>query len=64
MTLFAGALNIGASNNPFARKKSAYKESAILLTQELLKSGNFRFKEIEKRSASLAGMAVSLWPRP
>ena len=25
LTLFAGALNIGASNNPFARKKKAYK---------------------------------------
>lgn len=64
MTLFAGALNIGASNNPFARKKTAYKESAILLTQALLKFSNFKFKEIEKRSADLAEIAISLWPRP
>jgi hypothetical protein len=35
MTLFAGALNIGASNNPFLRKKKAYKESGIKLTQAL-----------------------------
>jgi hypothetical protein len=64
MTLFAGELNIGASNNPFARKKSAYKKSAILLTQDLMKLSNFRFREIDKRSQALAEKAVELWPRP
>ena len=64
MTLFAGTLNIGASNNPFARKKRAYKESAILLTQELTKLSSFKFKQIETRSKELADIAVELWPRP
>jgi Protein of unknown function (DUF1524) len=64
LTLFAGALNIGASNNPFGRKKAAYKDSAILLTRELTKLSKFKFKDIEKRSVALAETAVSLWPRP
>ncbi|MEH2510156.1 hypothetical protein V1291_001510 [Nitrobacteraceae bacterium AZCC 1564] len=64
LTLFAGALNIGASNNPFARKKAAYKESSIILTQELTKLSNFKFKDIEKRSRTLSEIAVELWPRP
>jgi hypothetical protein len=64
LTLFAGALNIGASNNPFVRKKVAYKESSIILTNELTKRSNFKFKDIEKRSGDLAEMAVQLWPRP
>jgi Protein of unknown function (DUF1524) len=64
MTLFAGELNIGASNNPFARKRPAYKKSAILLTQELTKMSNFKFKQIDKRSQALAEKAAELWPRP
>jgi len=64
LTLFAGALNIGASNNPFARKKNAYKESSIMLTNELTKRSNFKFKDIEKRSNELSEIAVELWPRP
>ncbi len=64
LTLFAGPLNIGASNNPFGRKKTAYKESSIKLTQELVKLSNFKFSNIDARSKSLAEIAVSLWPRP
>jgi hypothetical protein len=64
LTLFAGALNIGASNNPFARKKGAYKDSGILLTKELSKQSNFKFRDIDKRSMDLAEIAVTLWPRP
>ncbi len=64
LTLFAGDLNIRASNNPFGRKKQAYKESAILLTQELAQHKNFKFKNIELRSAELADAAVTIWPRP
>lgn len=64
LTLFAGPLNIGASNNPFGRKKSAYKDSAIKLTQELVELPNFKFNNIDARSKSLAEIAVTLWPRP
>lgn len=64
LTLFAGALNIGASNNPFGRKKVAYRESAILLTKELGAYQNFKFKTVDKRAAELAEAAVALWPRP
>ncbi|WP_158226420.1 HNH endonuclease family protein [Bradyrhizobium sp. UFLA03-84] len=64
LTLFAGPLNIGASNNPFGRKKSAYKDSAIKLTQDLVKLSNFKFSNIDARSKSLSEIAVLLWPRP
>lgn len=64
LTLFAGALNIGASNNPFHKKRQAYKESAILLTQDLVKQPNFKFIDVDKRSKELAEVAVNLWPMP
>ena len=64
LTLLAEPLNIGASNNPFARKKSAYKDSSILITRALTKLPNFRFSDIDKRSIALAEMAVTLWPQP
>ena len=64
MTLFAGFLNIGATNNPFSRKKHAYKESGIKLTQSLCDYSQFKFPQVEKRSEALAAIAVALWPRP
>jgi hypothetical protein len=64
LTIFAGALNIGASNNPFHKKRKAYQESSIKLTQDLLKKSQFKFKDVEQRSKELAEMAVGLWPMP
>lgn len=65
LTLFAGELNLGASNNPYARKKSAYKESAVKLTNCLpIEYPNFRFAQIDQRSKKLADVAVALWPTP
>ncbi len=64
LTIFSGTLNIGASNNPFMKKKQAYKESGIKLTQDLLKVSQFKFKKVEKRSKDLAEIAVGLWPVP
>lgn len=64
LTLFAGPLNIGASNNPFSKKKAAYRESSILITKELAGAPNFRFQQVKKRSERLAELAVKLWPTP
>lgn len=64
LTLFAGALNIGASNNPFAKKQNAYRQSSILITQELATMDEFKFDQIDQRSRSLAALAVELWPAP
>jgi len=64
LTLLAEPLNIGAYNNPFARKKSAYKDSSILITKALTKLPSFRFSDIDKRSLALAEVAVTLWPQP
>lgn len=64
LTLFAGALNIGASNNPFHKKRQAYKASSIKLTQDLLKKSQFKFRDIDQRSKDLAEIAVEIWPMP
>ncbi len=64
LTIVSGALNIGASNNPFLNKKKAYKESGIKLTLDLAKYPNFKYRNIDKRSKELAATAVSLWPIP
>jgi hypothetical protein len=64
LTIFAGPLNIGASNNPFAKKKSAYRDSSLLLTKELAAMQQFKFKQVEARSNSLAALAVEVWPMP
>lgn len=64
LTLFAGELNIGASNNPFHRKRTAYKKSGIKMNASLASMPNFRFEQIEKRSRQLAELAAKLWPAP
>lgn len=65
LTLFAGSLNIGASNNPYERKKAAYRKSAIEVTKTLPdKFPEFRFEQVEQRSAQFAELAVTLWPIP
>lgn len=64
LTLFAGALNISASNNPFHKKRTAYKDSSIKLTQELAKKPHFKFKDVDNRSGELSKNAVELWPMP
>ncbi|MER2622543.1 MAG: DUF262 domain-containing protein [Accumulibacter sp.] len=64
LTIFAGALNIGASNNPFAKKKQSYRESGIMLTQELSQLPQFKFTNVQQRSVALAELAVTLWPQP
>lgn len=64
LTLFAGALNISASNSPFGMKRQAYEHSSILLTKELASLPEFKFDDVERRSASLADAAVLIWPTP
>ena len=65
LTLFAGPLNIGASNNPYHRKKTAYLDSSLSLTKALsTRFPEFRFEQVEQRSADFASLAVTLWPVP
>ena len=64
LTIVSGILNIGASNNPFIRKKKAYAQSSILITQELTKASSFKFAQVASRSKVLAEAAVTLWPGP
>lgn len=65
LTLFAGPLNIGASNNPYERKKTVYLNSAIKMTNALPSEfPDFRFGQVERRSMNFAEQAVTLWPIP
>lgn len=64
LTLFSGDLNIGASNNPYRRKKPAHARSAFKLTQSLpVDYPEFRFEQVDARSEELADTAVAIWPR-
>jgi hypothetical protein len=63
LTLFAGELNISQSNNPYRRKKAAYQESAFRLTQTLPADyREFKFSQVEARSATFADLALKIWP--
>jgi Protein of unknown function (DUF1524) len=64
LTLFAGELNVLASNNPFAGKKVEYRKSAIIMTQELCKLPAFRFKQVDRRGEELSELALAVWPVP
>jgi len=62
LTLLAEELNISASNNPFKDKLNEYKKSNIKLNKEILKKFNeFRFNEVENRSAEFAQKAPKIW---
>jgi hypothetical protein len=64
LTILAGELNLGASNNPFDKKKKAYKETSLLLTKALCELPRFDFDTIDARSKELAELAVKIWPMP
>lgn len=65
LTLVAGSLNIGASNHPYKRKKSAYAESALKITNTLENNyPEFRFAQVDQRSEQLADQAIKIWPIP
>jgi hypothetical protein len=65
LSLFSGKLNIGASNNPYERKKAAYLRSALKITNTLpIEFPEFRFEQVEQRSAQLAELAAVRWPIP
>ena len=61
-TLLAQELNIVASNNPFESKLKEYRKSNIALTKAIVNElDEFKFSEVEQRSASFAKKAPSLW---
>lgn len=61
-TLLGQKLNIKASNNPFQAKKKEYKKSNIRLSRDVAANySRFKYKEVEKRSADFAKLAVKIW---
>lgn len=61
MTLLADELNVVASNNPFLAKRKEYANSNIQLTKELVRLGQFKFKQVEDRSKAFAEQALVIW---
>jgi hypothetical protein len=61
LTLLAAPLNIKASNNPFKRKKSSYKQSDLLITKDLANKSDFKFNQIDQRSKEITSKALQIW---
>lgn len=61
LTLLAAPLNIQASNNPFTRKKSSYRQSDLLITKDLATKTDFKFYHIEQRGEEILKKALEIW---
>lgn len=61
LTLLAAPLNIQASNNPFTRKKSSYRQSDLLITKDLATKSDFKFYHIDQRGEQITKKALSIW---
>ena len=65
MTLLSAPLNIGASNNPFHRKREAYMKSSLEVTTEISnRYSDFRFEQVIDRSSEFSDLALNVWPIP
>jgi hypothetical protein len=65
LTLISGTLNVTASNGPYQKKRDLYRQSALRITKAVADdSADFRFSEVDARSAMLADLAVQIWPAP
>lgn len=63
LTLLGDEKNQSASNADFERKKGIYKDSKIMMTNDLTKIKTWTIKDIEKRQKDLANKAVKVWPK-
>lgn len=61
LTLLAAPLNIQASNNPFTRKKSSYRQSDLLITKDLATKSDFKFYHIDQRGEEISKKALEIW---
>ncbi|MFC1533645.1 DUF262 domain-containing protein [Thermodesulfobacteriota bacterium] len=62
LTLLSDELNLGASNNPFTKKKIFYKKSSLQINAKIIANNRqFRFNNQEKRGYELAKIAVKIW---
>jgi len=61
MTLLGESLNIQAYNNPFAKKKSSYRQSNFLITSQLAIKNDFKFSHVDSRGEDLTKTALKIW---
>lgn len=64
LTLFYYGYNIPASIKSFAEKKDYYRESDVLLTQELVDHEDWNLETIHERQERLALLADEIWGVP
>jgi hypothetical protein len=62
MVLLQASKNVLVGNSNFATKKKQFKESALVLTADVAKYGNWGPAEIKVRQAKLAKLAIETWP--
>lgn len=62
LTLLSDELNLGASNNPFTKKKNFYRKSSLRLNKQIVDSyKQFRFNNQEHRCLVFSKIALKIW---
>ena len=62
LTLLSDELNLGASNNPFTRKKNFYRKSSLQLNKKIVDTyRQFRFNNQEQRGIELVKIDLKIW---
>jgi hypothetical protein len=61
MTLLDPAINVDLGNKSFAEKLPTYKNSPLLITQEIAKAAQWGPDEIDARQVVMAATALDIW---
>lgn len=64
LALLARRLNDAGRNAPFAEKKQVYRESELVLTNELVEYDNWDEASIHDRQQRMGRLALEVWPLP
>lgn len=61
LTLLSSKLNIIISNDPFEDKKTGYEVSNISIANALINYPEFKFEQVEQRSAEISQAIIQYW---
>lgn len=64
LTLVTVSANSVASNSAFDLKRTWLKDSLLALNLAILEKSSWNESTIQERGASLADLAISIWPTP
>jgi Protein of unknown function DUF262/Protein of unknown function (DUF1524) len=62
LALLTHKTNSDAKSAPFAEKRSVYKASTLILTQQIASFAGWSPEAVEARQKALAGLALKAWP--